>query len=57
MLASASQDCHIRIWKISQKESVVSSENAENLKVDEATFTTQKGIVDIVNLNIVFIFM
>lgn len=44
LLASASQDCYIRIWKLVSNELESLSESIESLKVDEATFNSQKGI-------------
>lgn len=44
MVASASEDCYIRIWKIVSKAAEVEKAAAGFLKVDEATFSTFKGI-------------
>lgn len=44
MIASASEDCYIRIWKIVSKTTEVEKSAAGFLKVDEATFSTLKGI-------------
>lgn len=44
MIASASEDCYIRIWKIISKATKVEKDDIGFLKVDEATFSTCKGI-------------
>lgn len=44
MIASASEDCYIRIWKIVSKTTEVEKAAAGFLKVDEAAFSTHKGI-------------
>lgn len=45
MIASASQDCYIRIWKIHPKLRTTALEAGEHLKVDEASFSTQNGML------------